>query len=107
VRRVNGEIEQDGTGGLPVGLFADAEFEEFHIKLEKGDQLLLASDGITECPDVNDVMLGEDGLEKMIRDLNGMRGPQLLETLVWMLSEYAEEAGFPDDVSAVLYEYNP
>ena len=107
VRRADGRIEQDGTGGLPVGLFADVEFEEFEVQLNAGDQLLLSSDGITECPDVEDNMLGEEGFERLMRKLEGLKGPQLLETLVWMLSDYAGDAGFPDDVSAVLYEFKP
>ncbi len=107
VRRANGAIEQTGTGGLPVGLFEDVGFEEFQIQLNPGDQLVLASDGFTECPDASDVMLGEEGFERLVRSLNGSKGPQFLETLVWMLSEYADEAGFPDDVSAVLYEQKP
>ena len=107
VRRKNGDIEQDGTGGLPVGLFPDAEFEEFQIYLEPGDQLILASDGVTECPDTQDVMLGEKGFETLIHNLKGVKGPNLLETLVWKLSEFASDKAFPDDVSAVLYEYEP
>ncbi|MEN8893282.1 PP2C family protein-serine/threonine phosphatase [Planktotalea arctica] len=107
VRRKDGRIEQDGTGGLPVGLFENVDFEEFRVQLEPGDQLILSSDGITECPDVEGNMLGEDGFERMVQKLSGSSGPQLLEALVWMLSEYAVDAGFPDDVSAVLYEFLP
>lgn len=107
VRRRAGAIEQNGTGGLPVGLFEDVEFEEFQVQLEAGDQLLLTSDGITECPNVDDVLLGEKGFERLMRKLVGLGGPQLLEALVWLLSEYADDAGFPDDVSAVLYEFKP
>ena len=88
-------------------MFADVEFEEFEVQLNAGDQLLLSSDGITECPDVEDNMLGEEGFERLMRKLEGLKGAQLLETLVWMLSDYAGDAGFPDDVSAVLYEFKP
>lgn len=105
VRRKNGEIEQDGTGGLPVGLFEGVEFEDFQVQLEPGDQLLLSSDGITECPDNQDIMLGEEGFERLMQELEGASGPELLEALVWKLSEFAGDAGFPDDVSAALYEY--
>lgn len=107
VRRKTGKIEQSGPGGLPVGLFAEAEFEEFQIDLRQGDQLILASDGVTECPNAKNEMLGEEGFEELISNLNGLCGPTLLETLVWKLSEFSDDAAFPDDVSAVLYEFDP
>ncbi len=107
VRRKNGQIVQNGPGGLPVGLFPEAEFEEFQIKLNAGDQLILASDGITECPDSKDGILGEEGFEKILTDLGGVKGANLLETLVWKLSEHSDDAPFPDNVSAVLYEHSP
>ncbi len=104
VHRKDGRIEQTGTGGLPVGLFPDAQFEEFQILLEEGDQMILASDGVTECPNAQDIMLGEEGFESLIRDLKGVRGSNLLEAIVWKLAEYSDDAAFPDDISAVLYE---
>jgi len=105
VQRMNGAIEQDGTGGLPVGLFPDVEFEQFEIQLAPGDRLVLSSDGITECPASDEQMLGEEGFEALMKDLEDTRGPVLLETLVWMLADFAGDAGFPDDISAVLFEF--
>lgn len=107
IQRTNGKIEQFGTGGLPVGLFAEVDFEEFQVSLQPGDRLILASDGITECPDSSGEMLEEAGFEKLMRQLVDTSGPQLLETLMWLLSDYAGDRGFPDDVSAVLYEFEP
>lgn len=107
VQRSNGSIEQEGTGGLPVGLIDDVEFEEFAIDLQPGDRLILSSDGFTECPEPSGDMLGEEGFEEMIRHLSASRGPQMMEALVWMLSDFAGDVGFPDDVSAVLFEYRP
>jgi sigma-B regulation protein RsbU (phosphoserine phosphatase) len=106
VQRKDGSMDQSGTGGLPVGLFPDAEFDEFQIKLDPGDRLILSSDGITECPSSEGSFLGEDGFERLMKDLNTTRGPQLLETIIWLLSDYAGDDGFPDDVSAVLFEFD-
>lgn len=105
IQRASGAIEQNGTGGLPVGLFADVEFEEFTVTLAPGDRLILSSDGITECPGVSEAMLGEEGFETLMRQLENSRGPQLLETLMWLLADYAGDQSFPDDISAVLFEY--
>lgn len=104
IQRANGDIEQTGTGGLPIGLFPEAEFEQFERTLAQGDRLILASDGITECPSTTDDMLGEEGFETLMTELKDTSGPQLLETLMWLLADYAGEQGFPDDVSAVLVE---
>lgn len=105
VQRRDGRIEQNGLGGMPIGLIEEAEFEEMTLKLEPGDRLLLASDGITECPDPMGQMLEEDGLTEIVVSLLNTPAAQMLEALVWTLSDYAGDAGFPDDVSAALFEY--
>ncbi|KPP86447.1 MAG: Serine phosphatase RsbU, regulator of sigma subunit [Rhodobacteraceae bacterium HLUCCO07] len=105
VQRADGTIEQDGPGGLPVGLFPGASYEEFSVTLQPGDRLMIFSDGITECPDPDGVLLNEQGLESMLHRLADMRGTALLESVIWNLSEFAGNGDFPDDVSAVLFEY--
>lgn len=105
VQRADGTIEQDGPGGLPVGLFPGASYEEFTVSLQPGDRLMIFSDGITECPDPEGQLLNEDGLEKILHGLCDARGTALLESMIWNLSEFAGNGDFPDDVSAVLFEY--
>lgn len=105
VQRVDGSIEQSGPGGFPVGLIADMKFERFDLQLSPGDRLMILSDGITECPDPLDEMLGEDGLAEMMIKLKDMRGTALLEAMVWELADYAGTEDFPDDVSGLVFEY--
>ena len=38
-----------GGAGLPVGFFADAEYDEYKVSLRPGDRLYLYSDGVTEA----------------------------------------------------------
>ncbi len=105
VQRADGTIEQDGPGGLPVGLIPGAEFSQFDIQLGHGDRLFLLSDGVTECPDTETGMLGEEGLEEMMADLKNHDLENTLQALVWKLDEFSGGKGFPDDVSGILLEY--
>ena len=106
VQRADGTIEQSGLGGFPVGLLEGVTFSQFELELAKGDRLLLLSDGVTECPNANGDMLGEEGLTEVMRRLEEVRQNALLEALMWELSNFAGTEEFPDDVSAILFEYS-
>ena len=105
VQRADGRIEQTGPGGFPVGLMPGVGFERFELQLDPGDRLLILSDGVTECPNQDGTMLGEDGLAALMGELREIEGPAFLEALVWRLAEFAEGDEFPDDVSGILVEY--
>jgi len=105
VQRRDGRVEMVGTGGFPVGLLAGTSFEKFEVTLNRGDRILILSDGVTECPGPNDTMLDEDGLTALMQDLAQTRGPAFLEALIWRLTEFKGGDDFPDDVSAILFEY--
>jgi len=105
VQRADGTVTQESPGGFPVGLLPDAEFSQFETQLKKGDRVLFHSDGITECPNENNDMLGEEGLDEFMYDLADLVGPAFLEALVWRLSEFRGNGQMPDDVSAVLLDF--
>ena len=107
IQKKGGQVIHDGTGGLPVGLIPNATFEEFEIELEPGDRLFFMSDGVVECPDPDGTLLDEDGVTKMLGDLRDVGGPELLDRIQWLLSDYAQTDDLPDDVSIVAFEYNP
>lgn len=105
VQRRGGDLAQNGPGGLPVGLIPGARYEQFETVLAPGDRLLIFSDGIVECPSPDGEQLGEEGLERVMRELEDVSGPRLLEALMWKVLGFAEEGDLPDDVSAILFEY--
>lgn len=105
IQRADGTIEQDGLGGLPVGLIPGAEFSQFELQLHAGDRLFMMSDGVTECPDTGDGMLGEDGFEEMVKTLKGHPLEETLQAVVWQLDKFSGGQGFPDDISGILFEY--
>jgi sigma-B regulation protein RsbU (phosphoserine phosphatase) len=105
VQRHTGEVEFHGNGGLPIGLISDATYDQFQVQLMPGDRLILASDGITECPDGNGKLLDEDGFETLLRYNSNVSCAAFFEAMIWDLGEYANGQEFPDDISAVLFEY--
>ena len=103
LQRADGRIERIGHGGLPVGVFANAEYEEVFLTMEAGDRLFIASDGLTETENPRGDTLGDDGLQAILRTNATLRGDALLDSICWSVANYAEGKR-SDDISAVLIE---
>ncbi|GAA3858373.1 PP2C family protein-serine/threonine phosphatase [Celeribacter arenosi] len=106
LQRADGGTDFLGAGGMPIGLFAEAQFEDIRVDLGAGDRVLFYSDGVTECPDPEGKMLGEDGLIDQFTAISGRSGKEFLDTFLWTLASYNKDQGFDDDVSAILLEFD-
>ncbi|WP_202075795.1 PP2C family protein-serine/threonine phosphatase [Pseudooceanicola pacificus] len=106
LQAADGQVRQVGQGGMPVGLIRDAEYDEVAFQLRPGDRLLLVSDGMVECPNQVGGIIGEEGLIAMLAGLADIPGPPLLETLIWSLDQRNPQPDFPDDISAILFEFS-
>lgn len=106
LQRADGTITQDSPGGLPVGLIPGADYSQFEIQLQPGDRLLLCSDGVTECVNREEDMLGEEGLEQIAAEIDDLTGSTFLETFMWKLTEFADSQTMQDDISVVLLDYS-
>ncbi|MBK5969433.1 MULTISPECIES: PP2C family protein-serine/threonine phosphatase [Thiorhodovibrio] len=108
--RADGQVEQLGEGGFPVGLLPDAEYDAVAFSLAPGERLLLYSDGATECFDAEQVAFGDDRLRAALAA--GCEQP--LERMVsgieqalrdWQCQDASTQAaGFGDDVSLLAIE---
>lgn len=105
ILRKSGEIEFLGEGGMPIGLFEGAAYDQINGMLTSGDRLLLISDGISECPDPAGQELGGEGFGRMLQANAGLPSADLLEAIVWDLAAFAGMNTFPDDVSALVFDY--
>lgn len=106
IQRPNGQIEELGSGGLPVGLVSEAGYSQFEFTLRPGDRLLVLSDGVTECPDPDGNLFGEDGLETLLHNLSDITGEAFFEAMMWKLGEFAGGKSFPDDISGIVLEFS-
>jgi sigma-B regulation protein RsbU (phosphoserine phosphatase) len=65
--RADGTCETLEIGGLLVGVFPEARYEEGEVTLCAGDRLLLYTDGITEAQNAAGDMFEEERLERELR----------------------------------------
>ncbi|WBU56486.1 PP2C family protein-serine/threonine phosphatase [Paracoccus sediminicola] len=103
LQRAHGGIEQLGHGGMPIGMLETATYEEFSFRIEPGDRLLIASDGVWDAADGAGRVPGGDGLSTILQSNRDTTGVGLVESMVWSILAHSggEQA---DDMSAVLVE---
>ena len=93
------------TGGLIVGLFPHATFEEETIQLEQGDTLVVFSDGVTEALNLAGDDFGEERLLACLDEHRGCRPEVLLEKIFGSVRTFASSAAQNDDVTALVLRY--
>lgn len=94
------------TGGLIVGLFDDAEFEEETIQLAPGDLLVVFSDGISEATNKRDEEFGDDRIIKSVQVAPDEREPgAVLSRLFEHLREFTVDELQGDDMTALVLRY--
>jgi sigma-B regulation protein RsbU (phosphoserine phosphatase) len=102
LRRRDGTLEPLHTGGLPLGLFADAGYAAGETGFGPGDALLLYSDGITEAFDAHDEEFGDDRLAAWWGATGGGRAAIAVEALIAEVAAFRGPAAQSDDITAVV-----
>jgi serine phosphatase RsbU (regulator of sigma subunit) len=100
-------IKRLETGGLILGLFSHAEYEEETIQLAPGDVLVVFSDGVSEAVNVAGEEFGDDRILSTVSGCGAHREPKLL--LDTLLAEVrAFSAGTPqrDDVTVMMVRFS-
>jgi sigma-B regulation protein RsbU (phosphoserine phosphatase) len=82
LRRVAGAFERLEAGGLPLGISPETQFDSGSTRLERGDLLVIFTDGLIEA--VNEK--GEEyGEARMLEMLNTVPGESAAETLRFIM----------------------
>lgn len=101
VARAAGTLETLPSGGMPLGLFAEATFHEAEVTLAPGDLLLLYTDGINEAENPQGQELGDDRLQQALLHLAGKPPEAVVEGLFQEVDTFAREAPQHDDITLV------
>jgi phosphoserine phosphatase RsbU/P len=100
-----GGIRRLETGGLILGLFPRAIYEQETLVLEPGDLLAIFSDGVTEALNAAGEEFGEERLLACLNANRQCRPPELLERLLSSVRGFTAAAAQHDDVTALVLRY--
>jgi serine phosphatase RsbU (regulator of sigma subunit) len=96
-----GSCRRLGTTGIPLGLFADADYGEQTGTVERGETLVLYSDGVTEAARDGEE-LGVDGLERICSANLDLTAQELGSAISGELERFAGEGAFADDRTLIV-----
>jgi sigma-B regulation protein RsbU (phosphoserine phosphatase) len=92
-----------GSTGMVLGLFPDAEFGVEHgPALERGDLLVLFTDGVTEAEAPDGTMFGAEWALDVVRAHAHRSSADILEALCDAVRGFAENRPQQDDVTAIV-----
>ena len=101
-----GQASQPFTeGSVPVGLLPDAEFPAARAQLERGDTLVLFSDGVTEAMNAEEEMFGAARLCEAVSAQPDAPLEKLQESVLASLKEHTRSAPQRDDITLLLVRY--
>ena len=99
-----GKIEELGSNANVLGLFDDASYESSVFRLDKGDILVVYSDGLTDAENPQGEMFGEERLLKLIRQ-EAPSGSQAIEQrLLKAIEAFTQGLPQTDDITFVVIE---
>ncbi len=99
--RAGGGIEQLPPGGLVLGILPGVKYESGATRLERGDQLLLYTDGITEAESPEGEEFDTPILEGVFRQIRDLAPAELMEELLRRVDEWTKGAPASDDRTIV------
>jgi PAS domain S-box-containing protein len=97
--RADGEALPLQADGLPLGIVADAIFDEQEMACDPGDRLLLYSDGAIEVHNDQGEMLGTEGLIEVLRSVGYPEAGLRIEALQEALLRYSNGIRLADDLT--------
>jgi phosphoserine phosphatase RsbU/P len=100
--RANGSVETLTAGGMVLGLFDSVPYEEGVTSLEKGDLLVVFSDGVTETFNARDEEFGEKSLIEVLQRGRGLGVAAVEAEILRALDTFAAGARATDDRTLIV-----
>ncbi len=102
LRKASGALERLEAGGIPVGIFENAAYQVGASRLERGDWLVIFTDGVVEAVNTKDVEYGEPELIRLVDRESGSAPAEMLRSLMAGLDQFVGNTPQHDDITCLL-----
>ena len=96
------KIEIIEATGLPLGLFDDADYDEFTFNAKPGDKFVFFSDGILDARNEAGDLFGRSRVEQIVANSDGISAEGLVNSLFDAVAEHASGVETFDDQTVVV-----
>jgi phosphoserine phosphatase RsbU/P len=96
-----GKNEVIEATGLPLGLFDEAEYDEFEFRMKPGDMFVFFSDGILDARNYKGEMFGRGRVEKIIAECTEQSADCVVDSLFKAVAEHSAGVETFDDQTVV------
>ncbi|HLW86729.1 MAG TPA: SpoIIE family protein phosphatase [Candidatus Sulfotelmatobacter sp.] len=96
-----GKNEVIEVTGLPLGLFDEADYDEFKFKMKPGDMFVFFSDGMLDARNRAGEMFGRRRVEEIVATCNGKSADCVVDLLFKAVAEHSAGVETFDDQTVV------
>jgi phosphoserine phosphatase RsbU/P len=97
-----GTVEQLASGGLPLGIKADAEYREGRTNMQVGDVLVIYSDGVTEATSPTGEEFGPTRLYEVVSRNVDASAAGIRDRIESALTKFSQGTQAADDITLVI-----
>ncbi|MEK6565748.1 MAG: GAF domain-containing SpoIIE family protein phosphatase [Bacteroidota bacterium] len=98
----DGSFRRLDRGGMMLGAFEEATFEDESVQIKTGDVIIVYSDGITEAMNVRGEQYGEERLSQLLVSQRNRSPQEMLQSLVQDVQLHAGNCPQSDDVTILI-----
>ncbi|MEA2205257.1 MAG: phosphoserine phosphatase RsbU/P [Blastocatellia bacterium] len=100
-----GECLRLTGGGAVLGVLANGTYEQYEIELQRGDCLVLFTDGVTEACNAEGREFGEDRLQDLLTGAQELTADELRDRIMDAVNEFSDGPLY-DDATLIVVRVN-
>ncbi len=101
----NGELNELGSTGMPVGISLQAEYQTGVAELDVGDSIVLYTDGVSEARNAQDELYGVENLTRVAANHRHQSPTRMAAACLGDLRQFHDPAAPRDDLTMMVIRF--